>query len=441
MGCLAGPLAHAYARGSEASGLVPNPMLAGLIRRRFFGAAAATAVCAASLPARAFGVSSAAPVRVITRGPKHHWFGYYDKFEFDPTGRYVLGMEVDFEHRSPEPADVIKIGMVDLHDGDRWIELGESRAWCWQQGCMLQWIPGSRSEILWNDREERHYVCRILDVKTGKKRTIPHPIYALSPDGKTAVSTDFRRLNDVRPGYGYVGLPDPHADELAPETSGIFRVDLETGQQKLILSLAEIARLGVIPQAEKGIKHYFNHLLFNTDGSRFIALHRWRYTKGNRLTRMITASPDGTAVRIVDDNGLTSHFIWRDRNNILAWSEQPAHGRRFYLFEDGGGRIQVVGNDALTQDGHCSYLPGGEWIVNDTYPDSRRMQRAYLYHVPTGRKVELGAFYSPQQYAGEWRVDTHPRVSPDGRTIVIDSPFKDQGRQLHLIDVSSIAGV
>ena len=36
-------------------------------------------------------------VRAITRGPKFHWFGYYDKLQFDPTGRYVLGMEVGFE--------------------------------------------------------------------------------------------------------------------------------------------------------------------------------------------------------------------------------------------------------------------------------------------------------------------------------------------------------
>jgi len=34
-------------------------------------------------------------VRAITRGPKYHWFGYYDKLQFDPTGRCVLGMEVD----------------------------------------------------------------------------------------------------------------------------------------------------------------------------------------------------------------------------------------------------------------------------------------------------------------------------------------------------------
>ncbi|MCK4858527.1 MAG: hypothetical protein KAT58_11200, partial [candidate division Zixibacteria bacterium] len=43
------------------------------------------------------------PVQAITHGPKFHWFGYYDKLQFDPTCRYALGMEVDFEHRSPKP--------------------------------------------------------------------------------------------------------------------------------------------------------------------------------------------------------------------------------------------------------------------------------------------------------------------------------------------------
>jgi hypothetical protein len=101
-------------------------------------------------------------------------------------------MEVDFEHRSPTADDVIRIGMVDLEDGDKWIELGETRAWCWQQGCMLQWRPGSESEILWNDREGDQFVCHLLDVKTGKKRTVPYPVYSVSADGKTGVAPDFR---------------------------------------------------------------------------------------------------------------------------------------------------------------------------------------------------------------------------------------------------------
>lgn len=179
-----------------------------------------------------------APIVALTKGPAYHWFGYYDKFEFDPTGRYVLGMEVDFEGRHPKPDDVIKIGMVDLQDDNRWIELGESRAWSWQQGCMLQWRPGSTTEILWNDREGDRFVCRILDVKTKNMRTLPHPVYHVSPDGKQALGTDFSRINDQRLGYGYAGIPDPHNKVNAPQESTVYLLDLETGERKDLVSLA-----------------------------------------------------------------------------------------------------------------------------------------------------------------------------------------------------------
>lgn len=59
------------------------------------------------------------PIRAITRGPKYHWFGYYDKLQFDPSSRYVLGMEVDFEHRSPRPDDVIRLGSWPRPAGSR----------------------------------------------------------------------------------------------------------------------------------------------------------------------------------------------------------------------------------------------------------------------------------------------------------------------------------
>ena len=393
------------------------------------------------------------PTRAITRGPKFHWFGYYDKLQFDPTCRYVFGMEVDFEHRSPNPDDVIKIGMVDLEDSDRWIELDETRAWCWQQGCMLQWRPGSESEILFNDRQNDRFVCHILDIKTGKKRTLPHPFYTISPDGRIAVAPDFRRVNDMRPGYGYAGLPDPYSDKLAPKDSGIFRLDLDTGKHELIISIADVAK---IPNPNIDLteaKHYFNHLLFNTDGSRFIFLHRWR-GKGQQGfgTRMLTAAPDGTDIHeatddwrfagltVVDDYGRTSHFIWRDERYILAWSWHPSHDSAFYLYEDGTREVKVVGKEIMIKNGHCSYLPGNNSILNDAYPDQERKQEVYLYNVETNEKVQLGNFYSPPEYQGEWRCDTHPRFSPDGRSVVIDSPHGGNGRQMYLIDISAIVG-
>ncbi len=327
------------------------------------------------------------PVRPITRGPRFHWFGYYDKFEFDPTGRYVLGMEVDFEDRSPHTDDVIKVGMVDLHDNDRWIELGETRAWNWQQGCMLQWRPGSKTEILWNDREGDSFVCHILDFKTMEKRTVPFPIYTVRPDGRTALTPDFRRINDMRPGYGYTGSPDPYKNVPAPKDSGVYRIDLETGESELIISIADIAKIPNPHGDFTGRKHYFNHLLFNPDGSRFVFLNRWRidYSETNPDTpfgtRMLTASPDGKDIRVIDDYGYTSHFIWRDPSHILSWARHPSHGDRFYLYKDDDSKeVRVVGKDVMTRNGHCSYLPGNEWILNDTYTDENRLQHVYLYH-------------------------------------------------------------
>ncbi len=379
--------------------------------------------------------------RVITKGPGYHWFGYYDKLEFDPSNRFVLGMKVDFEHRSPKPDDSIQIGMVDLKNNDQWISLGASKAWCWQQGCMLQWLPGSKYEIIWTDRQDSpapHYVARIMDVNTKKIRTIPAPIYAVSPDGKSAIAADFRRLYDTRPGYGYSGVPDPSI-ELAPKDSGLFHIDLQTGKQKLLFSMAQIASFG--PQTDDmiGAKHWFNHLLFNTDGTRFVFLHRWKPQSGkvSFKTRMITASIDGSDLYILDPSGASSHFIWRDPQHILAWTQPKDKRPGFYLFKDKTSEIEQIGAGVMTENGHCTYLPGNEWILNDTYPDKQRIQHPYLFHVKSGKKVPLGDFLSPAQYAGEWRCDTHPRFSNDGSMVVVDSPYEDKGRQLQLIDISN----
>jgi len=171
------------------------------------------------------------PVRQITQGSGFHWFAYYDKLQFSPDKRFVLSHKVNFEHRSPTADDIIEVGMVDLQDKDKWIPLGTSRAWCWQQGCMLQWVPGSAFEVIWNDREQDRFVSHILNVKTGEKRTIPSPVYALSPDGKNAVSCDFARVADCRPGYGYAGIRDRFFDDMAPAGSGITRAAAGGGIQ------------------------------------------------------------------------------------------------------------------------------------------------------------------------------------------------------------------
>ena len=120
-------------RRSNLAATVGNQAAGGLDRRSFLKSAG-TALAAALVGRRAAKGTVAGdlpPVRQITQGPKHHWFAYYDKLQFDPTNRYLLSMQVDFEHRSPKADDVIQIGMIDLKDNDKWIELDKSSAWGW----------------------------------------------------------------------------------------------------------------------------------------------------------------------------------------------------------------------------------------------------------------------------------------------------------------------
>lgn len=391
------------------------------------------------------------PTRAITSGPEFHWFGYYDKLQFDPGNRFVLSNQVSFEHRTPTASDRIQVGMVDLESNNEWIELGKSDAWGWQQGCMLQWLPDSKTKVVWNDRESDRFVCRVHDVATGDTTTIPRPIYALSPDGKWGVSADFARIQNLRPGYGYQGVADPVREQRAPESSGIWRVNMQTGESDLIISLARLAEIPFQGGPLTDQWNYVNHLLVNPDSSRFIFLHRWR-AKGpddpefavnnGFVTRMFTAALDGTDLYEVDPSGFTSHFIWRDPQHICAWTKPEGMEAAFYLFQDKTDHFEIVSREHMPENGHNTYLPvanGTDWILNDTYPrGEHRQQSPYLYHVPNGQRHDLGRFHLPPEYTGEWRCDTHPRSSNDGKTICIDSPHGGSGRQLWLLDISEI---
>ncbi|NNJ27356.1 hypothetical protein [Alienimonas chondri] len=430
-----------------------------LSRRSFVGGSLAGAASLAlpRIGRGETGVKNAAvPVRKLTDGPKQHWFGYYDKLQFSPDDALVLSNEIDFEGRSPTAEDSIGVGFVDRTTGGGYRPLGRSAAFGWQQGCMLQFRPGHGTEVLWNDRDGDRFVCRLDGISTDpvetgpRMRTIPEPIYTVAPDGKTGLNADFRRINDLRPGYGYAGLPDPHADELVPEESGVRSVNLDTGESELIFSIAQAAAIEPRQASMDGAKHYFNHLLYSPNGERFIVLHRWRPDggKGGFQTRMFTVNADGSEPYVLDPSGHTSHFIWRDPDHICAWSKPAGKPWGFYLFKDRTDEVTAVGAEAMPANGHNTYLPDppnanwapGEWILNDTYPQgSDRLQTVYLYHVPTDKRVNLASFHSPPAYKGEWRCDTHPRVSRDGRTVCVDSPH-DGGRQLYELDISGIVG-
>ena len=236
-------------------------------------------------------------------------------------------------------------------------------------------------------------------------------------------------------------MPYPNRGKLIPEDVGIWKVDLESGKRELLISVADAAAIPYPGGYSENAKHWFNHLLIAPDDRRFIFLHRWRGKKEGAgfSTRMFTANSSGKDLHVLDPYGKTSHFVWRDATSVLAWAWHPSKGDRFYLYQDRTAQVEVVGEGVMTVNGHCTYLPkrGNRWVLNDTYPDKERKQNVYVFDTKTGERKPLGSLVAPKEYAGEWRADTHPRSSPDGRSVVVDSAHRG-GRQMYLFEVNGL---
>ncbi len=404
--------------------------------------------------------------RAITGGPKHHYFGYYDKCPYDVSGRYTLALAVDFVDRPPSPDDRASVCVIDLErDGETEV-VAETQAFNWQQGAHLQWLPGGNGRsIIYNVREGDGYASCIHDLDSGDRRLLPRPIYTLSRDGTRALSLNFSRLHDCRPGYGYNGIPDPWAAEAHPADDGIYVMDLAGGESEMLVSLAQIAAFEPDQSMRDG-KHWFNHLQFATDDTRFVFFHRWhargkrtlswarirralspaslgktvtklrREGTRSRYTRMYTANPDGSGMYLLNRDEMTSHFDWFDGSHILAWARRFGDGDHYYLFTDQSQDVVIVGEDVLDCDGHCSYSPDRRFVITDTYPQGPEHQRILILYDPSsGRRVDIGGFYSPPDIQGEIRCDLHPRWNRDGTKVCFDSVHEGM-RQVYEIDVA-----
>jgi len=372
----------------------------------------------------------------VTRGPKHHFFGYYDKCPWDKTGRYMIGLETEFMDRPPGPKDKAVIGLIDTEKDNLWQPLAETHAWNWQQGTRLEWLWPNTKRIIYNSVKDDKFVSVIHDISSGDKRILPRPIYAVSHDSKSALSLNFARLHHTRPGYGYAGPADPWEDEPAPDQDGIYWMNLETGENRLIISLAQI--LTIAPdESMKGAKHWFNHLLFNPAETRFVFLHRWADPeKKSWSSRFLSANVDGSDIYCIVHEKLISHFDWYDDDCVLVWARQSSIGDYFYLCNATGPEKEIVGKDILTYDGHCSYSPDRRWILTDLYPDENLMMTLILYCVRDNKRIDIAKILSSSE-RGEIRCDLHPRWSRNGTQVCFDS-IHEGTRQMYVADVADI---
>jgi hypothetical protein len=386
------------------------------------------------------GIPAVSDIREVTQGPRHHFFGYYGMSPWDATGRYLFCLETDFADRLPEATDRATLVLIDLESGQQ-RDLASTAAWNFQQGALGHWLGTAPDRlIIYNDREGDNLHAVVLDVHSGARRTLPHPLAAVSPDGKHVASLNYARLRDMRPGYGYAGVADPFGDALHPDQDGLYLMDADSGDTRLIATMDQVFRLTPPPEKYRGEKMWFNHVVFSRDSERVFFLARYRNPVGPLVTAAFTVGVDGSDLRcVIPYEWGASHFDWGPDRQMCVTSRYEAGPKWLHvLFRDGAQEYRPLLPEYLQQDGHCHFSPDGHWMVTDSYPTGpNRMQRLILVNLASEQAAEVAAFHQPAEFVRDWRCDLHPRWSKDGKQICIDSTHNGT-RQVYILSLGDL---
>lgn len=368
-----------------------------------------------------------------------YFFGYYDKSPWDVTDHYMLCMKASDTCSDVSPKEKADILLIDTqvpeNNQNRVRKIAETRSWNVQQSCMLQWIgPDFSKRIIYNDYRGGRYVAVILELSTGNERIILAPVYTVSANGKIALTLDFSRLHNLRPGYGYYNIPEETEGIPLPDATAVWRVDLENGTINDLLTYRDFADFQPRPEMQKdGTIHKVNHLMLNPGGHRFLVQYRW-FVGGRKYTRLITCNIDGSDMYVLSDDDMVSHCFWKDDETILVFENKKGGGAGYYLMKD-----QTQENERcwpeLNGDGHPSYSPDGKSIVTDSYPDRVRMQYLRIMKDEKSLPVVVARVFAPFKYDNDTRCDLHPRWNHAGDKICFDSVFEGH-RGMYVVEVS-----
>eukprot|EP00831_Metopus_contortus_P042812 TRINITY_DN3421_c0_g1_i4.p1 TRINITY_DN3421_c0_g1~~TRINITY_DN3421_c0_g1_i4.p1 ORF type:complete len:401 (-),score=74.59 TRINITY_DN3421_c0_g1_i4:1499-2701(-) len=382
----------------------------------------------------------------LTPKGAHHFFGYYDRCAWNHDQTLHLTLKVTQRDRLPTPGETAEIGTV--NSNGIYTPLTTTRAWCHQQGCMTLWLKHRPDCFIYNDFDETSgkLIARIYRLEHGIDGTYERPIYAISPDGRWGASLNFARI--PRRGYTYADalLPREYWPDL--DNDGIFRIDLHSGETRLLVPFRKMFELHPTPYTLEDMYVWLNHIIFNCDGSRLLWLLRHCNNTSEPFpwyTHMFTVGINGEDLRCPLPefywNGMISHQIWgRTPHEILIDARWGGQNHDCVVFDERELPLRAQRlSSGMGPMAHLVFSPDGKWMLADSYPDGQSRQRLALINSETGAITGLGKFHHCQSAKTivDVRCDLHPRWSPDGRIVTVDS-IHDGETAIYMLDVGDI---
>jgi hypothetical protein len=390
-------------------------------------------------PSAEFSVS----VEPITSGPKNHLFGYIGHgmtIPWNEGGRYIVSLRVDFHDRMPVAGEAADVVLIDTSDHNKVIPLDRTLAWNLQQGTMLYWNPGApATQFFFND----------VDPKTGAVFTVLYDIEqrrrvreyrfgneaiangGVAPNGRYFAGINYGKISRSRDVIAYQGTTDPTAGGPAnPTTDGLFRVDIASGERKLLVSYRQLSDFLFDSESSRAKigdpEHYpiyAHHTLWNRDSEWIAFIVRG---KGNKRPNAGCAVRwDGTGLMKIPFAG---HPEWLEGGLFaLASKEHGAFNTYDVIRKAWAGPLGGPGIFPDTDDDNA-LSPDGKWYVGShrqspaecVYTILRRADGAFVRSPPIPTKAG----------GGNVRVDAAPRWNRTSDALLVPGLASDGTLQL-----------
>ena len=407
-------------------------------------------LCAALTTAAVIAGEPTVAVTQITHGPQHHYFGYIGQSRTVPwnaNGRYILALQVPFQDRLPGKNDPAEVCLLDARDHFKVRVVDESRGWNPQQGTMFYWNPDHpETQFFFNDRDQQtgkvFTVLFDLTADGGRGKRIreyrfddtPVANGGIAQNGGYFTAINYARMARLRPVTGYADATDWTTEVAAPQDDGIYRVEVQTGAKKLIVSFAQLKE-AIRPFTENiDARHLFiNHTLHNRNNDLIYFFCRADFEtmpEGKRVNVPFSVRPDGSE--------LTRHEIFIGGHPEWEWGSRMIGSRdgQQVIYDLAQKKVveSLGGKDVFPNpEGDVSLSPDGSWFVNS---HRRDQHNHYTFlNMKTRQTVNSPPIFMSTWRGGPLRLDPAPCWNRTSDAIVVPGIAPDGTRQMFLLEL------
>lgn len=377
----------------------------------------------------------------ITTGPKNHLFGYIGHvgtIPWNASGRYIVALRTEFVDRMPGPEDPAEIILLDTENDYAPRAVDTSRGWNVQQGTMLYWNPADpENQFFFNDRDPGtgKVFCVLYDISEGRRvreyrfEDTPVGNGGVAFDGKHFAAINYARMARLRRVTGYPGAWDWTEGVSAPDDDGVFLVDVETGEKRLLVSFRTLAEALRRERPEiDAMPLFINHTLWSRTGERLFFFARANFGKPGRLNASFTIARDGSDLRRQQTH-IGGHPEWDAGSRMIG-----SIAERQAVFDvDSQELVELIGDRDLFPDpeGDIALSPDLEWLANG-YKDDGKVY--YIVHNrSTGTTFRSPGYDLYGRVSGDLRCDPAPRWNRTGDRLLIPSMMEDGTRQMFVM--------